>query len=70
MKTLEGMYQPYSLDITDKLKRFLDSQELGIIVYPPNPPGNGTTGQGGDGTIAKSVTCQYMAGWDWVQTTR
>jgi hypothetical protein len=29
--------------------------------------GNPNGGQGGDGTIARNVTNQYVAGWDWIQ---
>jgi mannosylglycoprotein endo-beta-mannosidase len=36
-------------------------------VYPPDPVGNPNGGQGGDGTIARNVSIQYTAGWDWIQ---
>jgi len=39
---------------------------LAIIVEPPDPLGNANGGQGGDGTIARSVTMQFTAGWDWI----
>lgn len=43
---------------------------LAVIVFPPDPPGNPNGGQGGDGTIAKNATHQYVAGWDWIQPVR
>jgi len=48
---------------------FLNSSgqnNLAIIVEPPNPVGRANGGQGGDGTIARSVTMQFTAGWDWI----
>ena len=39
---------------------------LAVLVEPPNPVGNANGGQGGDGTIARSVTQQFTAGWDWI----
>lgn len=39
---------------------------LAVIVEPPNPVGEANGGQGGDGTIARSVTMQFTAGWDWI----
>ncbi len=43
---------------------------IAVIVYPPDPPGNPNGGQGGDGVIARNVTNQYAAGWDWIQPVR
>ena len=43
---------------------------LAVIVYPPDFPGNPNGGQGGDGTIARGLTTQYTAGWDWIQPVR
>ena len=43
---------------------------LAVIVYPPDPVGNPNGGQGGDGEIARSVSHQYVAGWDWIQPVR
>jgi hypothetical protein len=40
---------------------------LAILVLPPNPVGDANGGQGGDGTIARNVMHQYVAGWDWIQ---
>ncbi|MCD6354373.1 MAG: hypothetical protein J7L95_02385, partial [Prolixibacteraceae bacterium] len=39
---------------------------LVVFVQPPNPVGKANGGQGGDGTIARSVTQQFTAGWDWI----
>ncbi len=39
---------------------------LAVLVEPPNPVGNANGGQGGDGTIARSITQQFTAGWDWI----
>ncbi|MBK6284577.1 MAG: hypothetical protein IPF54_19840 [Draconibacterium sp.] len=39
---------------------------LAVIVEPPSPVGEANGGQGGDGTIARSVTQQFTAGWDWI----
>jgi hypothetical protein len=39
-------------------------------VEPPHPVGNANGGQGGDGTIARSVTQQFTAGWDWICPVR
>ena len=41
-----------------------------MIVYPPDVVGNPNGGQGGDGEIARGVTNQYVAGWDWIQPIR
>ncbi|WP_207423127.1 glycoside hydrolase family 2 protein [Desertivirga brevis] len=43
---------------------------LAVIVYPPDPVGNPNGGQGGDGVIARNVSHQYVAGWDWIQPIR
>jgi len=42
------------------------TNKLAVLVEPPDPVGHANGGQGGDGTIARSVTMQYTAGWDWV----
>lgn len=44
----------------------LKRNNLAIIVEPPIPVGKANGGQGGDGTIARSVTQQFTAGWDWI----
>lgn len=65
----QGMYLRATFNIT----RFLakdGNNRLAVIVYPPDPVGNPNGGQGGDGEIARSVTNQYVAGWDWIQPIR
>jgi len=46
------------------------NNRLAVIVYPPDPAGNPNGGQGGDGTIARNISHQYVAGWDWIQPIR
>ena len=57
-----------------RISQFLNNagnNQLAVIVFPPDPPGDVSHGgQGGDGTIAKNVTHQYVAGWDWIQPVR
>ena len=62
----KGMYLRQSYDITPYLEKS-GHNRLAVIVYPPDPVGNPNGGQGGDGTIAHSITNQYVAGWDWIQ---
>lgn len=64
-----GMFLRKTFNITPYLKKG-SSNRLAVIVYPPNPVGNPNGGQGGDGTIAKNVSHQYTAGWDWIQPIR
>ena len=64
-----GMFLRAEFDITPWLAKD-GRNRLAVIVYPPDPPGNPNGGQGGDGTIAKNVTHQYVAGWDWIQPVR
>jgi hypothetical protein len=68
-RTHYGMYLRQSYNITKALAAGGDNR-LAIIVYPPDPAGNPNGGQGGDGEIARSVTHQYVAGWDWIQPIR
>jgi len=68
-KTHEGMHLRAKYNIT-KLLSSTGKNRLAVIVYPPDFPGNPNGGQGGDGTIAKGLTTQYTAGWDWIQPTR
>lgn len=42
------------------------ANNLAVLVEPPTPVGNANGGQGGDGTIARSITQQFTAGWDWI----
>ncbi|MBC6110705.1 glycoside hydrolase family 2 TIM barrel-domain containing protein [Pedobacter fastidiosus] len=68
-KILEGMHLRAQYNIT-KLLSSTGKNRIAVIVYPPDFPGNANGGQGGDGTIAKGLTTQYTAGWDWIQPTR
>ncbi len=63
--THRGMFLRECYDVTPSLKK--DSlNQLAVLVYPPEPVGVANGGQAGDGTIGKSVTNQYVAGWDWM----
>ncbi|WP_163717851.1 glycoside hydrolase family 2 protein [Mangrovibacterium lignilyticum] len=64
-----GMYLRQTYNVT-KLLAADGNNRLAVIVYPVDPVGNPNGGQGGDGTIAKSVSLQYVAGWDWIQPIR
>ncbi len=67
--THEGMFLRQKYLITP----FLNSSQpnnLAVIVHPPNPVGEANGGQAGDGTIARSVTQQFAAGWDWICAIR
>lgn len=67
--TAQGMFLRHSYEITQMLRPD-GRNRLAVLVYPPREPGNGNGGQGGDGTIARNVTNQYVAGWDWIQPVR
>jgi hypothetical protein len=68
-KTFEGMHLRQQYNITAQLAAN-GNNRLAVIVYPPNVVGNPNGGQGGDGTIARGLTTQYTAGWDWIQPIR
>ncbi|MGN6165950.1 MAG: glycoside hydrolase family 2 protein [Flavisolibacter sp.] len=68
-KTHEGMLLRSEYNITNYLSKN-GNNRLAILVFPPDVPGNPNGGQGGDGTIAKNLTTQYTAGWDWIQPIR
>ncbi len=68
-KTHYGMYLRQTYNITPFLEKD-GNNRLAVIVYPPDPVGNPNGGQGGDGEIARNVTHQYVAGWDWIQPIR
>jgi len=69
-KTLhKGMFLSATYNITKYLNKN-GNNRLAVIVFPPDVVGNPNGGQGGDGTIAKNVTHQYVAGWDWIQPVR
>ncbi|MFC2125757.1 glycoside hydrolase family 2 TIM barrel-domain containing protein [Bacteroidota bacterium] len=65
----KGMFLRQTYNISDNLNKN-GKNRLAVIVYPPDPPGHANGGQGGDGTIAKNLTHQYVAGWDWIQPVR
>lgn len=67
--THEGMFLRQKYRITQHLNS-TEPNNLAVIVYPPAPVGEANGGQGGDGTIARSVTQQYTPGWDWVCPVR
>lgn len=66
---IKGMFLRHRLNITDLIK-INKKNQLAILVHPPNPPGNANGGQGGDGIIAKNVTMQFTAAWDWIKPIR
>ncbi len=68
-KRFYGMFLRQQYNITPWLAKD-GKNRLAVIVYPPDPVGNPNGGQGGDGTIAKNVSHQYVAGWDWIQPIR
>lgn len=68
-KLHKGMFLRQSYNITPYLSKD-GKNRLAVIVYPPDPVGNPNGGQGGDGEIARSVSHQYVAGWDWIQPIR
>jgi mannosylglycoprotein endo-beta-mannosidase len=63
-----GMYLRQSYNITKYVNA--GANRIAVIVYPPDPVGNPNGGQGGDGEIARNVSHQYVAGWDWIQPIR
>ncbi len=67
--THKGMFLRQNYNITSRLRKD-GKNRLAVIVYPPDPVGEANGGQGGDGTIAKNVSHQYVAGWDWIQPVR
>ncbi|MBK8946659.1 MAG: glycosyl hydrolase [Ignavibacteriae bacterium] len=69
IKTHYGMFLRQTYNITSLLSKN-GKNRLAVIVYPPDPVGNPNGGQGGDGTIARNITNQYVAGWDWIQPIR
>ncbi len=59
----EGMFLREKYLVTPHLVKGIN--RLAVLVHPPDPVG-APNGQGGDGTIARSVTMQFTAGWDWI----
>jgi mannosylglycoprotein endo-beta-mannosidase len=64
-----GMFLRQTYNIS-KLLNSNGTNRLAVVVYPIDPVGNPNGGQGGDGTIARNVSHQYVAGWDWIQPIR
>jgi mannosylglycoprotein endo-beta-mannosidase len=64
-----GMFLRQTYNIS-KLLNSNGPNRLAVVVYPIDPVGNPNGGQGGDGTIARNVSHQYVAGWDWIQPVR
>lgn len=64
-----GMYLRQSYNVTSLLAKD-GNNRLAVIVYPVDPVGEPNGGQGGDGRIAKNLSHQYTAGWDWIQPIR
>jgi hypothetical protein len=67
--THEGMFVRRSYDITRWVKPDGGENTLAVLVYPPDHVGR-QDGQAGDGYIARNVTMQFTAGWDWIQAVR
>ena len=67
--THKGMFLRLQYNISPYMRKD-GINRLAVIVYPPDPVGNPNGGQGGDGMIAKNVSLQYVAGWDWIQPIR
>ncbi len=65
-KLHSGMFLRQSYNITKWLAKD-GNNRVAVIVYPADVVGNPNGGQGGDGTIARNVSIQYTAGWDWIQ---
>ncbi len=63
--THKGMFLRKKYRITEEIRSGA-TNNLAVLVEPPSPVGKANGGQAGDGTIARSVTQQYTAGWDWV----
>ena len=63
--THKGMFLREKYLLTPFLEKSR-TNNLAVLVEPPIPVGKANGGQGGDGTIARSVTQQFTAGWDWI----
>ena len=68
-KTHYGQFLRQTYNITPYLAPN-GQNRLAVLILPPDPVGNPNGGQGGDGTIARNVSNQYTAGWDWIQPVR
>ncbi len=67
--TARGMFLRHTFNITPFIAAD-GANRIAVLVMPPDPVGNPNGGQGGDGTIARNVSNQYVAGWDWIQPIR
>ena len=67
--THEGMYLREKYLITPYINKGKVNR-IAVWVAPADPVGNAAAGQGGDGTIGRSVTMQFTAGWDWICPVR
>ncbi|SDT45308.1 Glycosyl hydrolases family 2, TIM barrel domain [Mucilaginibacter mallensis] len=65
-KLHSGMFLRQSYNVSKWLAND-GNNRVAVIVYPADVAGNPNGGQGGDGTIARNVSIQYTAGWDWIQ---
>ncbi|MBU2997086.1 glycosyl hydrolase [Cellulophaga baltica] len=65
----KGMFLRKAFDVTNFLNGNGENR-LAVLVHPVDVVGNPNGGQGGDGLIAKNVSSQYVAGWDWIQPIR
>lgn len=68
-QTMEGMFLRHTYQIDPYLKKD-ELNRMAVLVKPPDPVGNPNGGQGGDGTIGRSITNQFVAGWDWISPIR
>lgn len=64
-----GMFLRKSFNVTGLLAKD-GNNRLAVIVHPVDPVGEPNGGQGGDGVIARNLSHQYVAGWDWIQPIR
>jgi hypothetical protein len=62
----EGMFLRQRYNVTRYITQGANNR-LAVAVYPPDLAGIPNGGQGGDGTIARNVTMQFTAGWDWTE---
>jgi len=60
----EGMFLREKYDITSYVNKN-GHNKLAVLVQPVLIPGNAEVGQAGDGEIARNVSRQFTAGWDW-----
>lgn len=68
-ETYEGMFLRKTFNVTKLLSKD-GKNRLAVVVRPVDPVGKPNGGQGGDGVIARNLSHQYVAGWDWIQPIR